>query len=159
MNIFVLDLDPGKAASLHCDQHVVKMLTESVQMLSTIHHEVDKLGRTDIFKPTHVNHPCTIWARESRQNYFWLSGLTQHLFREYQKRYKKDEFKSYRIYQEAELHRPPEGIKNWDLTPHVKCMPDEFKLDSVVDSYINFYRKDKMRFARWLHSPKPEIFQ
>lgn len=159
MNIFVLDLDPRKAAELHCDQHVVKMITESVQMLSTTHREVDKLGRTDIFKSTHANHPCAIWVRESKANYKWLAELTAWLYEEYRKRYKKDEFKSYEMFLNQRLWLPPEGIKNSELTPHVKCMPDEYKVDSVTQSYINFYIKEKMKFARWLHSPKPEIFQ
>ena len=37
MNIFVLDEDPVKAAEYHCNKHVVKMILESAQMLSTVH--------------------------------------------------------------------------------------------------------------------------
>lgn len=41
MNVFYLDRDPEKAASVQCDQHVVKMILESAQLLSTAHHELD----------------------------------------------------------------------------------------------------------------------
>ena len=49
MNIFVLDEDPIKAAEYHCNKHVVKMILESAQMLSTVHwvyleQEVKKLN-------------------------------------------------------------------------------------------------------------------
>ena len=37
MNIFVLDSTPSVAARYHCDKHVVKMIVESAQMLSTCH--------------------------------------------------------------------------------------------------------------------------
>jgi hypothetical protein len=38
MNLFILDQDPVvKAAQLQCDKHVVKMIVESAQMLSTAH--------------------------------------------------------------------------------------------------------------------------
>ena len=37
MNIFLLDLDPVKAAQSHCDKHVVKMLLEACQLLYTAH--------------------------------------------------------------------------------------------------------------------------
>ena len=37
MNIFLLDLDPVKAAQAHCDKHVVKMLLEACQLLYTAH--------------------------------------------------------------------------------------------------------------------------
>lgn len=35
MNIFILDHDVKKCAQYHCDKHVVKMILESIQMLST----------------------------------------------------------------------------------------------------------------------------
>ena len=41
MNIFVLDTDPVTAAQLQCDKHVVKMIVESAQMLSTAHRMLD----------------------------------------------------------------------------------------------------------------------
>jgi hypothetical protein len=37
MNIFVLHLDPKKAAEAHADKHVVKMLLEACQLLYTVH--------------------------------------------------------------------------------------------------------------------------
>ena len=56
MNIFILDEDPLLAAQAQCDKHVVKMVLESAQMLSTTHrimgedHEV-------FYKTVHKNHP------------------------------------------------------------------------------------------------------
>ena len=41
MNLFILDNDPIKAAQLQCDKHVVKMILESAQMLSTVHRMLD----------------------------------------------------------------------------------------------------------------------
>ena len=41
MNIFFLDPDPATAASYHNDKHVVKMVLETAQMLSTAHHMLD----------------------------------------------------------------------------------------------------------------------
>ena len=41
MNIFVLDEDPRVSAEMVCDKHVVKMIIESAQMLSTVHRYVD----------------------------------------------------------------------------------------------------------------------
>lgn len=37
MNIFLLDLNPKKAAQAHADKHVVKMLLEACQLLYTCH--------------------------------------------------------------------------------------------------------------------------
>lgn len=40
VNIFFLDFDPVKAAQMHCDKHVVKMILETAQLLSTAWHEL-----------------------------------------------------------------------------------------------------------------------
>jgi hypothetical protein len=50
MNIFVLDQDPVVAAQMMCDEHIIKMPTESLQMLSTNYRLLD--GRKiDFIKP------------------------------------------------------------------------------------------------------------
>lgn len=41
MNIFVLDRDARRAARDHCDKHLVKMVIEYAQMLSTAHRLLD----------------------------------------------------------------------------------------------------------------------
>ena len=41
MNLFYLHKNPITAAQMHCDQHVVKMLVETAQMLSTAHRVLD----------------------------------------------------------------------------------------------------------------------
>jgi len=40
VNIFYLDSDPAAAARAHCDRHVVKMILETAQLLSTAWHVV-----------------------------------------------------------------------------------------------------------------------
>ena len=70
MNIFVLDLDPKKAAIQQIDKHVVKMPLETAQMLCTA------LGRHGLegtpYKQAYKKHPCTIWAGDNRNNFQWL---------------------------------------------------------------------------------------
>ena len=41
MNIFYLHKDPIVAAQMSCDKHVVKMILESAQLLSTCHRVQD----------------------------------------------------------------------------------------------------------------------
>jgi hypothetical protein len=69
VNIFVLHKHPRQAARMQCDQHVVKMTLESAQMLSTV---INELGGEGPYKSTHVNHPCSVWARQSLGNFLWL---------------------------------------------------------------------------------------
>ena len=71
MNIFATDYNPVQCALWLDDKRVVKMCLETAQMLSTgVHvHGGDTSG---IYKPTHVNHPSNVWARETQGNYEWL---------------------------------------------------------------------------------------
>lgn len=81
MNIFVLDPSPKIAASMHCDQHLHKMILESAQMLSTIVFlNQPKLHHTgNYYKPTHPKHPCTIWLMSAPDNITWMLELCAEL--------------------------------------------------------------------------------
>ena len=41
MNIFVVDKNPKVAATMLCDKHVVKMMVEYAQLMSTAHRVTD----------------------------------------------------------------------------------------------------------------------
>lgn len=71
MNIFATDPDPKVAAYHLDDKRVIKMILESAQMLSTA---IRSRGLTHdwLYKRTHESHPCSIWVRESRENFDWL---------------------------------------------------------------------------------------
>lgn len=153
MNIFVLDLDPQKAARYHCDKHVNKMISETTQMLSTVHH---KYGSTAApWKLAYPNHPCTIWAGKSRANYDWLSTLGFELCCEFSNRYgHPHKCSQYLLW--GELSSPLNGIPDGPLTPFAQAMPDEYKNPDPVIAYRDYYIGEKASFARWKNSPTPE---
>ena len=146
MNIFVLDRNPVVAAQMQCDRHVVKMVLESAQMLSTA---VNLLGGEARYKTAHVNHPCSVWARQSLGNFLWLYDHGMALAEEYTHRYGK-RHKSEEVIRDC-MHQWEAGLPLYGLncTPHPLCMPDEYKTDDVVQSYREFYLGDKVRFAQW----------
>jgi len=146
LNIFVLDINPEIAAQFHCDKHVVKMILESAQLLSTCHQILD--GKNDIFyKSTHINHPCNKWVRESSENYKWLYSLFYYLCKEYQYRYNKIHLTESKLLQI--LSNLPKNIKHYTLTEFSLCMPENCKINNdVVESYRNYYIKQKL-FAKW----------
>ena len=86
MNIFVLHPMPDIAARMQCDRHVVKMTLETAQMLSTA---INELGGQAPYKSAHVNHPCSVWARETLSNFEWLWEHGINLAQEYTARYGK----------------------------------------------------------------------
>jgi len=145
MNIFYLDKDPYKAASYFYDQHKVKMILDSAQMLCTAHHVY---GNPDDvpYRQAHLNHPSTIWARESRPNYFWLYEHMIALGQEYKKRYGKIHMTIDKC--RFALSFCPDGITSEQFTEPPQCMPDEYKVPGCsVTAYWNYYEQDKYKVA------------
>jgi len=156
MNIFYLDPNPEVAARYHCDKHVVKMILESAQLLCTAHRELDSEVPEELYKATHKNHPCSIWVRESIENYNWLYKLFCYLCDEYTFRYNKIHTTDKKL--RNALIMPPSNIPKTTLTNPPKAMPDEYKCNDVVASYRAYYNGDKKRFARWTNREIPTWF-
>jgi len=160
MNIFYLDRDPEIAAQMMCDKHVVKMILESAQMLSTAHRVLDGddyANKKGLYKSTHKNHPCTIWTRFSGMNYLWLYEHMRALMDEYTYRYDKHH-KTERL--NGPLFEPPNNI-TWknrggtSFTDPPQCMPEECKEDDTVSAYQTYYILEKSGFAAWKRRGEP----
>lgn len=152
MNIFVLDKNPRIAAQYHADTHVVKMILESAQLLSTAHYVLD--GEAYGYKPTHINHPCAVWVRESDSNYAWLYQLFRALGLEYKYRYGK-EHKSINDLSDY-LCCLPHNIESIGLTPFALAMPDEFKvIGNAVESYRQYYKNNKKHLLNYTRRRSP----
>ncbi len=133
MNIFVLDENPKLAASYMCDKHIPKMILECAQMLVAVAHRwgispedmpLTKSGTP--YKVTHQNHPCTLWAGDSIDNWLWLCEHAFGLIAEYNMRYDKRHACDTVIHQIVEMSKwvLPEDR---DMTPFALAMPDEFR--------------------------------
>lgn len=172
MNIFILDSDATVAAHMMCDKHVVKMILESCQLLSTAHHVLDgeqvviksdkrkytsySNGNDNICKCTMINHPCTIWTRTSRDNYLWLWKHTYSLCKEYTRRYGKVHAMEKMLMDE--LYNPPRNIPKGKVTPFAQAMPDQYKDQNAVVAYRKYYINEKTRFAKWKAGNEPKWF-
>lgn len=150
MNIFILDEDPVQAAKDHCDKHVVKMILESGQMLCAA-HDPSKAP----WKRTHYNHPCTVWARSSKENYKWLAILGLELCAEYTRRYgRRHKSEDVLIWCAENI---PENLPDVPRTPFAIAIKDpKYHRSSAVESYRAYYIGEKIRFAKWNYSKKPE---
>lgn len=135
MNLFYLDPDPVEAANLQCDRHVVKMILETAQMLSTAHLELD--GQQVAYKSTHKNHPSTVWVRSNTMCYRWAWQHLKALGEEYTRRYGKIH-KTIREHLDA-LARYPEGMVYGEFSEPPQCMYDECKRDDTVLAYQVYY--------------------
>tara|TARA_Y100001937_G_scaffold26897_2_gene38512 strand:- start:4419 stop:4970 length:552 start_codon:yes stop_codon:yes gene_type:complete len=179
VNIFVLDEDPKEAARQMCDKHVVKMIVESGQMLSTVWRVLDGEEWTDyskngrrikrwklpyglfeqmLYKASFVGHPCTQWAMKNDKNYYWLAQHAYELCKEYTRRYRKthkaEDMISYLLY------RKPANIPSADsITPFAQAMPDEYKNEDAVEAYRAYYLGEKTYFAEWKNAETPKWYE
>ena len=174
MNIFALDSDPIKSAQMMVDKHVVKMILETAQLLSTAHRILDgteyidksKTGRnvrrwrlpdareTVLYSATHINHPSAVWCRATNNNYNWLFCHFGGLLHEYTYRYGRIHKCEDMV---VALMQPPFNIDVGYLTPVTPAMPDEYKVPhNSVASYRNYYRGAKQRMHKWTKREVPE---
>jgi hypothetical protein len=155
MNVFYLDRDPRVAAKLHCDKHVVKMILETAQVLSAVHHRFKSPAP---YKETHKNHPSTLWAGASDGNYYWLQRLGIELCSEYTRRYGK--VHKTEAYITGDLRCAPAGITVGKFEEPPQCMPEECKVPGdPVEAYKNYYRMHKAYMAKWKNTEVPAFMQ
>lgn len=145
MNIFVLDKNPILAAQMQCDKHVVKMVLESAQMLSTVR---TGLGLDAPYKPTHKNHPCTKWVLQNKVHYFWLYEHFKALCSEYTDRYNKIH-KCSQYLELFNISNPTESQDYFESLGYALAMPEEYKTTCPVESYRAYYKGDKAYMAKW----------
>lgn len=155
MNIFVLDADPALAAADQCDKHVVKMILESAQLLSTVGH---LHGAPGPYKPTHAQHPCTRWVAESAENYRWLLAHLHGLLAEYTRRYGKvHAVEAKGVAARLAAHAP--ALPERGLTPFAQVMPEAYRVPcDAVAAYRAFYVAEKSPIACWRHGEPPRWF-
>lgn len=180
MNIFWLDKNPVENARMHHDKHVVKMILEYAQLLSTAHRILDgtQLSVTSasgrkkkvwqlpdhrdsvLYSATHTNHPSAVWAREDYHNYMRLYQLFVATCDEYTHRYGKVHLTDTKL--RDILATPPNfkiDHKTKVLTDPTPAMPDECKVDGdVVASYRKYYIDKKVDMAKWTNREPPQWF-
>jgi len=179
MNIFYIDECPRTAAQMQCDKHVVKMIVESGQMLSTAHRLLDGVEYFDqtyngrkirrwrledmrenvLYKSVHMNHPCTIWTRENSANYLWHYDHFIALCDEYTYRYGKIHSTDTQL--RVLLSLLPNNIPHSDeITTPALAMEESCKTNrDPIECYRRFYETKQNRFTmHWSKRHVPEWF-
>lgn len=184
MNIFILSWDIRECAKWHFDKHVIKMIIELAQLLSTAHWvaaESDekrtiKMGKWHtkgkLYKKTHKNHPCAVWTRYHINNYRFVAKLAKELCNEYYIRYgesKNKRHKTEAIIDYLTLHEPKKWPKTectlqplyscHNVTKPAQAMPVEYKDDDAIIAYKQYYQSpEKQHLTSWKKRDKPKWF-
>ncbi len=134
------------------------MITELAQILSTAHHVAgSSLDPDDLYKKSHVNHPSSVWVRESIHNYRWVHQLLAALCEEYTFRYEKiHKVESSGLLtllsKTPKLPRVPETVQ-------ALAMPEECRTRSVVKSYQAYYATEKTHLLVWRKRKMPPFLK
>ena len=176
MNVFYLSSDPIQAAQWMVDKHVVKMILESAQLLSTAHRVLDGVefngvsatGRKKkswvlrdgrelkLYQATHINHPSAIWSRQSVENYTWLVDHMFALMQEYTYRYGKH----HKVETDGLaylLQSPPYNLRDYEFTTPPSAMAPEYVVGyDPVENYRNYYKQGKAHLHKWTKRTPPD---
>ena len=165
-----------KCAEMHNDKHVVKMILEYAQLLSTAHRVLDgtivvglsETGRKQsryilpdnreslLYIATHLNHPSAVWVRQSDKNYSWLFEMFESLLEEYTYRYGKKHACEKLVWA---LEVRPNNIPRGNFTEPTPAMPDDVKIPGdSIKSYRNYYINNKTHLANWKKRTTPEWY-
>ena len=165
MNLFILSLLQKQIAEWMFDSHIVKIILEAVQVLSTAKRLVDPddpicqptqstLAEPQLYKIAHKNHPVTIWVRQSQQNYIWTLILVYEMHKEWRYRFghtKEEYHKSFLVAGQLLKHMPSaDKFPQQGLTPFAQAMNHYpmCKHTDPIQAYRNYYHAAKP-FAKW----------
>ncbi len=166
MNIFVLSLNPWKAAEMHCDILVNKMAVEAMQMITcaciargipTASLPLSAAGKP--LRGGYKHHPCSIWVQECWENFLWACNYGLALCQQFQLRFGK-----------AHACEPKiQMLMDWailsnafpilgEMTPFVQAMDDEYRNDDPVQAYRDWF--SSKTYHRWNRGvPAPDWYQ
>lgn len=152
MNIFFSSTCPVDCAKYLDDKRVVKMCTETAQMLSTaIRLVTDYPHKDEVMKSTHANHPSNVWIRQSKQNFEWAYKHFLALNDEYTLRYGKvHKTMEHAHHFKAAINLLPDiGLTKFANCAARTDMGISFKhLDDVCDAYKKYLD------IRWQHDKR-----
>ena len=166
-------MNPEELAYMYCDQHVIKILLEICQMMYTAWFYSDQTeyvesnapytvnGARRGYKAAHKKHPTTLWISSSIDNYNFAGEIGMCLALEYKKRFGKihacakhilwlyeNKPSHFELRESETAYYPIHDFKH-GLTRIPACMPDKYKVPSIIESYKLYYTGEKEGFARY----------
>lgn len=177
MNIFATNKDPIIAAQELCDQHCrSKMQIESAILLQHCYDNTTLLSAPPTKKGVprksgkgYFNHPCSVWVRESKENFLWLVEHALEMFNEREYRWptsSKHFTKTFILWCKDNADKTKYCNKGaTQLTPFAiainkdsKCrLVSNFDRLSSTEQYQQYIKHDKP-FATWSKRPKPSWY-
>lgn len=155
MQMFILDHDITKNAQSYCDKHVVKIVTEISQILSTVARKSSNVPDF-CYKSTHLHHPLVKWVELSTGNWDYTVKLGQAILEEYYFRFEKldKHLRNKQILKHFE-HTFPVHIFANPLTNFIQCFDIKYHKEDAVEGYRQYYINEKLSIAKWTKRTPP----
>lgn len=152
MNVFICEVDPRESAKSLSDKHVVKMVVETTQILSSV-CALRNVKDESLYRPTHTGHPVVVRSVNDDNYLRWVIDHGKALLSEYIHRYGRLHASSTVMLRAEEIlttHFDVPDVATFDEA-WPKCVLDEFRGDSLVTAY----RKHLIqKYNRWARQPK-----
>jgi hypothetical protein len=135
------------------------MRLELAQLACTAHHISGTNPDFIPYRPTHKNHPSSIWTREDLHNYAYVVNLGLALCDELDYRFGKKPQKCRDVLNWLSNNLP--NIPMLKKTPVKLAMDQKFKIKDVncladaVINYRNYYRYGKVHLFKWSNRQIP----
>lgn len=178
MNVFYLSEDPVKSAQYHNDSHVLKMILEYAQLLSTAHrvhdgeeyYDIGKRGQkikrwrlldereNVLYKATHYNHPSAKWVRETVLHYDYVYTMFVALCDEFEYRWGKKHATGIKLRKALREH--PRRIPLHAPTKQApQAMDEAYLSEDSVKAYRQYYICGKSHLAKWTKREVPYWYE
>ncbi len=149
MNIFTVSPNPRVCAEWLDDLRLRKMIVETVQIISTAQY-LNGRDTEGLYKPTHKNHPCCLWAAESDSHLQWLINLAFAYKNEYLWRFGKYHQTFSKFKKLREIDEP--GISIPEYWPNCSEYKDHPVFNAYKMTLRNKWHRD--RCDPWKLNPK-----
>ena len=165
MNIFLTDKDPKIAAKHLDDLRLNKMILETAQLLSSAFRELNKddwneLKYSHVYKKTHFNHPCSIWARKSLDNFTWLVNYFRELDQERYFRTSKRHKSFCLLYQTFEDSLSTTRVKEESILFNFNCSTyKDYEVTDAYKKYLNDKWYNDKKLPKWSNRELPYFLE
>ena len=162
MNLFILDIQPAKAAEYNNDPHVRKIILESIEMMGCCYDKGEFKPWPWISKSKFMNHPMSKWVRSSKETFDWTLQHGYALCEEFEYRFgKQHKCKEYLDWISANLPLKNLSDTGWHDWPRCFGAYREsvgVSEDAVYD-YRRYYMIAKRHLATWTKRTQPDWYR
>lgn len=169
MNIFAVSESPRECAEALDDVRLRKMYVETAQLMCGA-LRLRGVNDDRLYKVSHSNHPCAVWARENSANWRWLYSYWNCLHAELKRRFPDKVHKTsvlipvfYEYGQEIVLfrkHLPPSIIRTqFPNCARNKSLGIDFTylwdVHEAYRQYLNVRWQNDRRAPKWTNTEPP----